>query len=231
MNIAIVEDMKDDAEILRGFINCYAKKYNEFCSINTFKDGEEFLSSYKSQFDIIFMDVEMPYNDGFDISARLRQIDKCITLVFVTRMKQYAINGYTVSAFDYLVKPLTYDVFEFHFKRIIEKTKANISDEIVVRSQGNLVRIKVRDIDYVESANHMITFHMGEHTVQVWKTMKEVVEMLGRYRFVMCNSFYLVSLIHIKMIKGENVVVGNAELKISRSKKKDFIKQLTETTI
>ncbi len=120
MNIAIVEDTDADAENLESCINRYMKENNLCCTVKRFKDGMDFLDKYSSIYDLIFMDVDMPYKNGINVSAKLREIDEAVTLVFVTRLKQYAIDGYSVDASDFLLKPIVYDVFAFHFKRVLK---------------------------------------------------------------------------------------------------------------
>ena len=162
MNIAIVEDCAEDAKVLKDCIEKYAEKYNEVCVVNVYTDGVQFLTEYKSDADVVFMDIEMPYRDGLKVSAELRKTDPLVCIVFITNMRQYAIRGYEVEAFDFIVKPVTYDVFEFHFRRVVEKVRRNPKAEIFISTQGNKQRVSVRDIDYVEVVNHKVLFHLGD---------------------------------------------------------------------
>ena len=224
MNIAIVEDTDADAENLESCINRYMKENNLCCTVKRFKDGMDFLDKYSSIYDIIFMDVDMPYKNGINVSAKLREIDEAVTLVFVTRLKQYAIDGYSVDASDFLLKPIVYDVFVFHFKRVLEIARNKVGAEITLISQNEKMRLKVNDIDFVEVKNHKCIFHTGDKVSEMWITLKNVSEQLIPFGFAFCNSGYLVNLNHIKNIKDDMVYVGNDCLKMSRPRRKEFFK-------
>lgn len=223
MNIAIVEDMEEDAKMLESCIEKYMKDNDFSYTVKHFKDGMDFLSKYSSIYDIVFMDVDMPFKNGINVSEKLREIDEAVTLVFVTRLKQYAIDGYSVCACDFLLKPVTYDVFSFHFKRILEIAKNKAGAEIVLTSQNEKLRLKVNDIDYVEIKNHKCLFHSGDKISEMWISLTNVAEQLAPHGFALCNSCYLVNLNHIKTIKDDSVYVGDDCLKISRPRRKDFL--------
>ena len=185
MNIAIVEDVEADAKLLKKCIEQFAKKYEELCVISLYSDGVQFLTDYKANFDVVFMDIEMPYRDGLKVSAALREVDPSVCLVFITNMRQYAIKGYDVQAFDFIVKPVTYEVFEFHFKRVLEKVKRNTKSEIIISNQSSRKRVSVRDIDYVEVVNHKVLFHLGDKTIESWSPLYKVAEEVEKYGFVL----------------------------------------------
>lgn len=226
MNIAIVEDVEADAKLLKKCIEQFAKKYEELCVISLYSDGVQFLTDYKANFDVVFMDIEMPYRDGLKVSAALREVDPSVCLVFITNMRQYAIKGYDVQAFDFIVKPVTYEVFEFHFKRVLEKVKRNTKSEIIISNQSSRKRVSVRDIDYVEVVNHKVLFHLGDKTIESWSPLYKVAEELEKYGFALCNSCYLVNLSHVKYVQDNTVYVADAQLKISRPKRKEFMEKL-----
>lgn len=226
MNIAIVEDVAEDAKSLQNCINRYAEEHRETCAVSIYSDGVQFLTNYSPVFDVVFMDIEMPYKDGLKVSQKLREIDPSLCLVFITNMKQYAIKGYEVEAFDFIVKPVTYEVFEFHFKRIAEKVKNNPKDEIMITSEGSKQRVCIRDIDYVEVVNHKVLFHMGERCVETWSPLYKIADELGPYGFALCNACYLVNLSHVRYVKNDVVYIAGAELKISRPKRKEFMNRL-----
>ena len=226
MNIAIVEDCAEDAKVLKDCIEKYAEKYNEVCVVNVYTDGVQFLTEYKSDADVVFMDIEMPYRDGLNVSVELRKTDPLVCIVFITNMRQYAIRGYEVEAFDFIVKPVTYDVFEFHFRRVVEKVRRNPKAEIFISTQGNKQRVSVRDIDYVEVVNHKVLFHLGDRVAEAWTTLYKVTEELEKYGFALCNACYLVNLSHVKGVKDDAVFIADTQLKISRPKRKEFMEKL-----
>ena len=107
MRIAVVEDEQNERDTLKGHLEKYDGGRGEI-QVSVFTTGFEFIENYRSQFDLVFMDIEMPHLDGMSAAEKLREIDPFVMLVFVTNLKQYAIKGYSVQAIDFLVKPVSY---------------------------------------------------------------------------------------------------------------------------
>ena len=101
--IAIVEDNRAAMEKLQGYLERYAQENNEKFDIASFGDALAFLDSYRRIYDMVFMDIELPFINGMEAAQRLREIDKQVVLLFVTNMAQFAVKGYEVDALDYLV--------------------------------------------------------------------------------------------------------------------------------
>lgn len=115
--IAIVEDEAAVREQLAGYVQRYTRQYGTPFEVTEFADGMEILEDYRSQFDIIFLDVEMKHLDGMETARRIRERDGGVLIVFITNMAQYAIRGYAVGALDYVLKPVPYLHFRSSCKR------------------------------------------------------------------------------------------------------------------
>ena len=114
INIAIIEDNAADANLLRSYIDRYFAETDKSYKVEVFSDGFNFLSNYSGKCNIAFFDIEMPHIDGMQVARRLRAVDSEVSIIFVTNMAKYAINGYEVSALDFIIKPVEY--FLFHAK-------------------------------------------------------------------------------------------------------------------
>ena len=112
--VAIVEDSIKDFTLLKSYLEQYEKENNIEFNIQCFENGIRFLDKFSANYDIIFMDIDMPYMNGLEVSKKIREIDKTVVLIFVTNLSQYAVNGYEVEALDYIVKPISY--FNFSIK-------------------------------------------------------------------------------------------------------------------
>ena len=91
--IAIVEDEWESAENLTACFEKYTREYGVEFNITYFKNGFNFLDEYTPDYDIVFMDVDMPQMNGLKTAKKLRMIDTSVVLVFVTFLAKYAING------------------------------------------------------------------------------------------------------------------------------------------
>lgn len=227
MNIAIVEDQKKDADILTEYLNKFFSENGEDCIINYFTDGIKFMTNYKHIYDIVFMDIQMPDMDGMSIAAKLREIDDSVCLVFVTNMRQYAVKGYEVDAIDFIVKPVTYDVFRFKLSRIVRIAEKTKNAEILISTKNEKRRIKIHSIDYVEVLNHKCIYHLSDEDVESWDSLANIYEVLSKYNFCYCNSCYLVNLSRVTGVEDNIAIVRNVKLTISRPKRKEFLNKLS----
>ena len=104
IRIAIVEDEHAYAMQLQEFLRQYEQDNGEVFEVSVFTDGDQIVHKYKSQFDIILMDVEMKFLDGMSAAEEIRKVDSEVVIIFITNMPQYAIRGYAVDALDYVLK-------------------------------------------------------------------------------------------------------------------------------
>lgn len=227
MNIALIEDEIEEYRKFDEFINKIHLETNIEIKISYFDDPIKFISSYKYQFDVIFMDIELPNINGMKASHKLRELDENVPLIFVTNLSQYAIEGYSVKALDYILKPLNY----FSLKGIILKLNNIISNKeakyLIVKDKEEMMKINVDDILYLEVSNHFVSIITKENTFKFWGTLKSYESKLPK-NFVLCNQCYLVNLKHVKGIQDGFVLVGDNKLLISRNKKKVFLDSLSE---
>lgn len=230
MNIAIVEDEQKAAERLSSMIRRYGKEHDMSFELFTFKDGLDFLNGYRAVYDVVFMDIEMPHCNGMNICRKLRQIDQTVSIVFVTNLSQYALDGYAVSAVGYIVKPLSYETFSFNFDRVIKHVMGSQKRMISIISDKETIRLNTDEIFYLEVMNHAVIYHTAQGDYETWDSLSNAEKLFEPGTFARCNNCFLVNLKHVRGIKGDTVLVANTSLKISRLKKKDFMDALANFT-
>ena len=123
IRIAIVEDNENEAKTLSSLLERYGRDHGEEFQIRHFQNALRFLDQYQPDFELIFMDIDMPYMNGIEATKKLRQIDENVVLLFVTALAQYAVQGYGVGALDFLVKPINYAIFESKMGRAMNAMK------------------------------------------------------------------------------------------------------------
>lgn len=166
-NIAIVEDEWECFERLKECLEKYNEEYGVMFNITHYSNGIDFISSYKADYDIVFMDVDMPEMNGFSTAKKLRKMDSTVTLIFVTHLAKYAIKGYEVDALDYVLKPVDYAVFKMKIDRAIKRSKLNDSSEVVIKHKEGVARISLAELLYVEISNHDLIYHTA-HQKLLW---------------------------------------------------------------
>jgi len=230
LNIAIVEDNKQAQDILVSHIENCAKKLDIVVNIFLFNDGLEFVDKFDNLYDIIYFDVEMKYMDGMTAAQKIRSKDSEVLIVFVTNHAQVAIQGYSVEATDFLLKPLAYFTFEEHFKKIIKKITSRNKDEssIVLRVSGTIKRINQNVIKYVQSQGHYIDFVTLDNEYTIIDTMKNTETRLDNQIFFRCSNSYIVNFNYIDKVDKNTIYIDGEMIQISRSKKKEFIERFTD---
>lgn len=225
----IVEDEKNESNRLSSFLKRFSDENHVGFDIKVFSSGLTFLSEYNISADIVFMDIELPDVDGMEICRRLRKIDKKVIIIFVTNMAQYAVKGYEVNAMDFMIKPIYYAEFSVKLKRAIDYISLNEGRFIMLSYYGMMRRLNVNEIYYVEVISHHIIYHTGIGNIEIKGTLKEAEELLAQYGFSRCNNCYLVNLKHvIEINETVAVLLDGSKLSVSRNKKKDFLKNLTD---
>lgn len=227
--IAIVEDNRAATEKLQGYLERYAQENGEMFDIMTFEDALSFLDSYRRIYDMVFMDIELPFINGMEAAKRLREIDQQVILIFVTNMAQFAVKGYEVDALDYLVKPIHYGDFEMKLRRAVFRLK-DAQEAILVQRQSGMVRLRVQEISYIEVRGHTLIFHTDTGEISGSGTLHELEAKLKDKGFLRCNKCYLVNQRHIAAVQGYTLVMAQGEeLQISRPRKKTFMSELAES--
>lgn len=229
--IAIVEDDDGDYADLEQNLQIIAKEGGYDFLLTRFGSGEDFLKDYLCQFDIVFMDIELVNLNGMETARKLREIDPVVTLVFVTRMEQFAIQGYEVQATGYVLKPVRLSSFRLKLQEIllkIEQRRIQQSD-IIVQNGAHALRLATKDILYIEVKDHYLYYHMAGSSFSAYGKIKDIEEEFQQRGFIKCNRCYLINPYGISEIKDLEIVMANGDhLWISSKKRKEFMEELVE---
>lgn len=227
IKIAIVEDEIEMKERLEGFVSDFLDKESRQYSISSFASAESFSSS-SMEFDLIFMDINLPGENGMEATRKIRDKDGEVMIIFVTSLVQFAVKGYEVKAFDYLVKPVNYASFELTMRRALPTLEARNESIVVTDSNRVMHKIYLNDLHYIEVREHVLFFHLSKEVIKVYDQLKKYEEMLGPYSFASCNRSYIVNLKFVVGIDKNDVLVGGDRLPIARPKKTEFIEKLNK---
>ena len=226
ISIAVVDDDDADAERLQRIIERYFANDRARYALRRFKDGETFLDGYGAGFDMVFLDIEMPGDDGMTVARRLRDKDMDIILVFTTKVTQYAASGYDVDAIGYLVKPVDYYAFALKMGKAerLAATKRNIT--IGLASDGETIYVSSKDIHYVEVRDHALIYHMTQGIWKVWGRLRDAAEDLAPAGFVQCNRYCLINPAWVSTVSRDEVTVAGTRIDVSKSKRRALMQTL-----
>ena len=223
---AIIDDEIEIANKLTSFIDKYFKINNRQYEVIFFDTASKFLENYHFDFDAILMDINMPGIDGMSATKELRRLDKNVKIIFVTSLAQYAIKGYEVNAFDFIVKPISYYNFSLKLKRALSHLTSLNNYELVVTTKDNKYFININQLVYIEICNHTIIYHLVNEEIKGSGTLKSLYTNLKKHHFAFCNQCYLVNLAFVKGINDGFLLINNEKIRIASSRKKTFMQEL-----
>jgi two-component system LytT family response regulator len=205
-------------------------------------DGAKALEELKrGGVDIVFLDVQMPELDGFEVLQALPQ-QLLPQVVFITAHDRYALKAFEVRAVDYLLKPFDPDRFKDTVQRARERwrerrgqadnvlsalreltQKQKRADRLLVKESGRVVFVPLEQIEWVEAAGNYVCVNANGATYTARETMAEMEAQLDPKRFVRIHRSAIVNVDRIQELRGtpsgDHVVIlsGGRELQLSRS--------------
>jgi len=238
MNIVICEDTETDANLLRLFINKYFGEINCQVNIVSYNSGDAFLKDFSAQkisdVKIAFIDIFMPGTDGIETAKKIRETDNDMVIIFTTTSNQHGLEGYSVDARQYLVKPINYP----EFKSALCKCMKTFEDSlrfIEVLSDRLMVRVYLKNIIYIESFKTVLYIHTVTETIKTYLNLSELDKQLENSAFLRTQQSYIVNMHFIEEMSADEFLLQNGKtIPIRRSEKlaikqayRDYLSALT----
>ena len=227
MHIAIVEDDAGIRQQLSAYIGKFYEEDPCRYKLSVFTDGDEILEDFRADYDLILLDIQMKRLNGLKTAEKIRRLDEDVCLVFVTNLANYAIKGYSVQAFDFVLKPVNYMMLKQLLQRVDKLVSARQQQYVTLPTELGLTRIEVSHIYYVETGGRFLVIKTDQGEYRMRDTMKNMEGQLEKYGFFRCNNCYLVNLKHVERADGSTIYVNKEELTISRPRYKAFMETLT----
>lgn len=231
IRIAIVEDDQKFQKRIFEFLDQYSEESKEIFDKTFFSDGYDIADDYKGAWDIILMDIEMNLMNGMEAAEKIRQRDEQVIIIFITNMAQYAIRGYAVNAFDYILKPLSYFAFSQTLMKAIRRVPKENS-YVTISTRDGTFKVRTADLYWIESRGHRLTFHTEckDYETTIY-SMKEMEKKLRAQGFSRCNTGFLVNLNKTDGVQSGNVLIGNTTIAISRGRRNAFLSDMSKYMI
>ena len=212
MDIAIIEDSIQEAEQLEGYLHSYLSKLQIYRSIDYYSSGESFLTQWgEKTYDLVFLDIMMDGISGIDVARTIRETDTDCLLIFISSSKEFALQGFEVRAFDYLLKPVSRETFE-RTMELCQRELARHVRFIEVKESRTLVKIPLNDIIYTDYYNHYIQIHTTARIVRAYQQFDQFSPLLLRYpQFLSCYRNCIVNMDHVASVDKNDFVMENGE--------------------
>lgn len=233
----IVEDEKISRDILKNYINKYCPNLEFVGEASNIEEAHKLI--HQHELDLVFLDVEMPFGNGFDLLEQVE--DRSFETIFVTAYDHYAIEALNNQATYYLLKPISIDelikavniVTEIKTKEdqlqntILQPSTSIVKGKITIPLQDGFEVINVEEIVFCKADDNYTEIHFSNSKKIVSKTLKHFEEVLKEYPFARIHKSYLVNINAItkyKKGKGGSVELNNGkEVLVSASKKSNLL--------
>lgn len=217
----------EDERVAREGLKSYIEKYDFLELSGSFSNASEALAFLKDEeVSLLFLDIELPGIKGIEMA---RQLDRFLPLIiFTTAYAGYALDGYSVNAIDYLVKPIFPDDFhrsiqkaQNYFGMIEKGNSSEKSDELIIKSDGEWLRTYPSEILFIKSMQNYVVIHMQNFKPKmVLQTMKEVSALLPSF-FIQTHRSYVVNLHAVQKVTENCLTIDHYIIPLSRSRKKE----------
>lgn len=239
----------DDEPLARDRVKRFLRDEDGVQVIGECKNGLEAIEAITTKNpDLVFLDIQMPEKDGFDVIKALNP-KKLPTIIFVTAYDQYALQAFDVHALDYLLKPFNRE----RIKRAVARAREHIEhkrignlderlnslisdlrsekkylDRLVVKSVGRVFFLKTDEIDWIEAAGNYVKLHVGRESHMIRETMNGIESKLDPDKFLRIHRSTVVNIDRIKelhpMFSGDYAVIlrNGTELALSRNYRERF---------
>ncbi len=220
MKIAICDDEKvyreNTEQECRAYFNVEKNRLRAGeLVIRSFSTGKEIMESAE-QFDILFLDVEMPENDGICVKEFFEKNKKQTRIVFLTSHEERALDAFGKNVLFFLRKPLN----KADFQKAMDKVLTDVCGEVLeIEESGEYFAVSVRQIRYIEAEDKYTTVYMEQGSYIFRKTMKFWEEALPEQDFCRIHKSFLVNLEYFVKEQDEIVLEKNKRVKISRKNK------------
>lgn len=227
MNIAIVEDFLEDRLWLSKKLKIFMEKNNLSYTLHEFDHAEDFVKSLDStSYFMVFMDIYFNGMSGMEAAVRLRQLDPDCKLIFITSTADYALEGYSVQASHYLVKPVS----DQKFQEAMQNCKIQPRYEVPFLSlstNNGPVKLDTGQIHYIHLEGRTVYIHTTKKIHAVSGAFSRITEpLLSDRRFLLCIQGIMVNMDYISGHEGSVFILKNGErIPINLRNKKRVLQQ------
>jgi len=196
----------DDEPLARSNLSVLLRRDPQVESVRECESGIDAVAEIRrTKPDLVFLDVQMPEYDGFDVLELLGP-DVPPALIFVTAYDQYALRAFEAGALDYLLKPFDNDRFDRALarakQRVLErKDQARRGERLVIKSAGQVWFLKIGEIDWIEAADYYACLHVGSRSHLLRRSLAELEQELDPARFCRIHRSAIVNLDRVRGLK------------------------------
>ncbi len=211
VDIAICDDNINELTNIVRLINEYRTAKHLNCNYATFQNGFDLIFALEKGkcFDFYCLDIIMPAYMGIDLAREIRIFDKNAPIVFFTSSSEFALESYSVSAVNYVLKPLSKEVFFNTIDMVLERMAIERDDAVIVKSNEGIQRILLSNLVYAEVLGRNVFYHLiSGKVVECAESFASVAEhLLTRACFIKPHRSFIVNMRYVDTIGNNQITL------------------------
>lgn len=237
MKIAVCDDSQNELELIKKQLDIYLSDNNQSFTAKYFDSSVELASTISfEKFDIYILDIIMPVMDGLLLAREIRTFDKAAPIIFLTSSPEFAVDSYSVKAFNYLLKPVVKEQLYSTLDDILETFHQERTDNIIIKNNAGIHKIHTSDIIYAEALNRKVIIYLksGEQIVSTDVFSSICDTLTAHNEFLLPHRSFIVNMNYIKTINTTEIKLTNnnavplAQRRVSEIKKQYLTFQMEE---
>lgn len=212
-------------QIKAGLEKHYAKGVNVGVEHDADRLYDGFQNGRFGNVDILLMDIRFEKINGIDVVKEIQRTYRCLKVIFITGYMDYATQIFKADPSNFLVKPVRNEKLFAAVDELLEKIREEKNDCILLQTKGNAVRVKTRDILFVESDRRVLRIYERETCWIVHKKIEEVEKELPDF-FLRCHQSFLVNMDEIKVFNADKIILFDGRrVDVSKAKYREARKK------
>lgn len=213
IKIAFCDDDLSTLKEINALLDQYCSQFDCDIRYTAFQTPYELLSDIENRmhYDILFLDIIMPEENGIDLASKIRQYDDSVKIIFLTSSAEFAVQSYTVGAYFYQLKPICAECFFKLMDSVIEDCKKSQQSNLVVPCKNGISQIDLDKLEYVEVIGRTLLFHMENGTVvESIGKLCDVSNILSSYKnFLQPHRSFLINMDYIRNISYKAITMDS----------------------
>lgn len=208
---------------MQEFIDQYRREQNREISYTAFHSPLELLSEMErgARFDVLFLDILMPGENGIETAAEIRSYDRNVKIVFLTSSPEFAVKSYEVEAYFYQLKPLRWESFFRVMDSVLERCEQERESRLILQCKSGITSLDPGRLEFCEVIHRTLLFHLSSGKVlESTGSLDELSRRLAPYGcFLRPHRSYLIHLGYVQSISYRAVTMSSlTEIPIPRGK-------------
>ena len=227
INIGICEDELHYRVNIKDMLGDILSTYSINYKIYEFSSGEELLSNYPKDLDILIMDIQMKIINGMDTARKIREFDQNLEIIFMTSFSEFMQEGYEVKAYRYILKPISERKISRNILPCINEIMKKKNNYLTINVKNYVDRIKIDSIVYIETDRPNILIYTNDNKYTTKMSISKIDKILREHGFFRCHNSYIVNLKLVESINSNTLKIGEKYIPISKYRVKELKLALT----